>query len=228
MLGEEGIELTPVTLNNGTIQETYAKAPSQNPAPASSGAAASGQADDSVQLSPAALREVALTGRVAMNSEAGNLTSDQAQQLYGQISSIHQQIVADLQAGGGTLSTTDAQAIRQAQNQLSQTIYSDAHNGATPPSDPDVTRAGARQALQAGRIVLDEKAGKLSSAQAQQLGFELAATQQQIAADKQANGGSLSPPDAQAINQLQNQVSRQIYEAAHGGAAPDQSVENPV
>jgi hypothetical protein len=79
---------------------------------------ASDQPADNVQLSPAALGEVALTGRVAENVGAGNLTSDQAQQLYGQISSIHSQIVADRQADGGTLSSTDAQAIQHSQNQL--------------------------------------------------------------------------------------------------------------
>jgi hypothetical protein len=50
------------------------------------------------------------------------------------------------------------------------------------------------------------------------LGSQLATIQQQIAADTQANGGSLSATDAQAINQLQNQLSQQIYEAAHGSA----------
>ena len=218
--------MTPVTFSSSTIQETYAKAPSQKPGSqaisvSGSSAQASDEPADAVQLSPAALREVALTGRVAINGETGHLTSDQAQQLYGQISSIHSQIVADRQADGGTLSSTDAQAIRQAQNQLSGTIYSDAHNGAAPPSDPNVTRAGAREALEAGRIVLNEKAGNLSGDQATQLGSQLGTIQQQIATDKQANGGSLSTTDAQAINQLQNQFSQQIYEAAHGGVTPD-------
>lgn len=215
--------MTPV--NNNTTQQTYAAARSQKPgAPASSEAGnsvpESGQPADVVQLSPAALREVALTGRVAINGAAGNLTSDQAQQLYGQISSIQSQIEADLQAGGGTLSSTDAQAIQQLQNQLSATIYSDAHNGAPPPSDPNVPQAVAREALEAGRIALNQKAGNLSSGQTQQLGSQLGAIQQQIAADEQANGGTLSAADAQAIDQLQNQLSQQIYQTAHPGSVP--------
>jgi hypothetical protein len=208
--------LTPVTLNNA-IQETYAPAPSQKPAPT-----ASVQATDTVQLSRAALREVALTGRVAANAETGKLTSDRAQQLYGQVSSIHSQIVSDRQADGGTLSSSDAQAIQQAQSQLSQTVYSDAHDGAAAPPNPDATRAGARETLEAGRIVLNEKAGNLSGDQAQQLGSQLSTIQQQIAADKQADGGTLSSTDAQAINQLQSQLSQQIYATAHG-ATPGQS-----
>ena len=218
--------MTPVSLNsNIQPSTTYAPPSSQKPgAPAGSvsgSVQASDQPADNVQLSPAALGEVALTGRVAENVGAGNLTSDQAQQLYGQISSIHSQIVADRQADGGTLSSTDAQAIQHSQNQLRGTIYSDTHNGAAPPSDPTVTRAGAREAVEAGRIVLNEKAGNLSGDQAKQLGSQLGTIQQQIATDEQGNGGSLSATDAQAINQLQNQISQQIYEAAHGGATPD-------
>jgi len=219
--------LTSVTWNSSTLSEGYAPAPSAKPgspaAPASANSVqTSGEPADSLQLSPAALREVSLTGRVAANAGTGNLTSDQAQQLYGQVSSIHSQIVADRQSDGGALSPTDAQAIQQSQNQLSQTIYSDAHNGAPPPSAPDVTRAGAREALEAGRIALNEKAGNLSADQAKQLSSQLATIQQQTAADEQANGGTLSPADAKAINQQENQFSQQIYEAAHSGDTPAQ------
>lgn len=213
--------MTPVTLNS-PIQEIYTPAPSQKPA-----ATTFGQPVDAVQLSPAALREVALTGRVALNDAGGNLTSDQSQQLYGQISTIQTQIAADLQAGGGTLSSTDAQAIQQSQNELSGTIYSDAHNGAAPPSDPNVPQASQREALQAGRIVLNEKAGNLTSGQAQQLGSQVNTIQQQIASDEQANGGTLSSTDAQAINQLQTQLSQQIYQATHPAVGPE-PVVNPA
>jgi hypothetical protein len=181
------------------------------------------EAPDSLKLSPAALREVALTGRVAANADSGNLTSDQSQQLYTQISSIHSQIAVDQKADGGTLSPTDAKAVQQAQTQLSQTVYSDAHNGATAPSDATVTQAGTREDVEAGRIVLNEKAGHLSGGQATQLGSELSGIQQQIAGDEQANGGTLSATDAQAINQLQSQLSQQIYNTAHSVATPNKT-----
>ena len=211
--------MSPVSLNTSTIHESYAPTASQM-ASSPSGSAPSdsvqtvGEPADSVHLSPAALREVALTGRVAGNVAAGNLTSNQQQQLFGEISSIQSQITADRQADGETLSSTDAQTIKQLQDQLSGTIYSDAHNGAAPPSDPYVPQATTREALEAGRIVLNEKAGNLSSEQAQQLGSQLGTIQQQIATDEQANGGTLSPTAAQAINQLQSQLSQQIQETA--------------
>jgi len=219
--------MTSVNLNAGALPDSYTPALS----PKAVGSAASSApgsttrtpdiSADTVQLSPAALREIALTGRVSLNAQAGNISSNQAAQLNGQISSIQSQIAADKQANGGTLSSYDAQGIRQLQNQLSQTVYSDAHNGAAAPTDPDVTQAGAREAVQAGRIALNETAGNLSSDQASQLNSQLSTIQQQIVSDKQANGGSLSAADASAINRTQSQLSRQIYDAAHNAASPD-------
>jgi hypothetical protein len=215
-----------VALNSATLPESPVVSATQKPGGRTPSAAASAaEPADTVQLSPAGLREVGLTGRIAMNEDAGAIGATQAQQLYSQVSSIHSQIVADKQADGGTLSPTDAQTIRQLQGQLSQSTYGDAHNGAAPPADPNVTQAGARQDMEAGRIALNVNAGNLSSAQAQPLSSQLGTIQQQIVADEQANGGTLSTTDAQAINQLQNQLSQQIYDTAHGGAASQATVK---
>src|SRR5579871_4062656 len=109
--------MTPVNWNNIGVQEPYTNpVPKRATEPAANAAqGAPNDPADVVQLSPAALREVALTGRIALNQEAGNLSSDQTSQLYSQVSSIRSQIVADKQANGGTLSPTDAQAIKQLQ-----------------------------------------------------------------------------------------------------------------
>ena len=182
----------------------------------------SSPAADTLQLSPTALGEIGLTGRVAFNEKEGNLTDDQAQQLYGQISAIRGQIVTDRQADGDTLPSTDAQAIKQAQVQVSQTVYNEAHNGASAPAGANVPQAAAREAVEAGRIALNVKDGELSNGQAQQLGSQLGAIHQQIASDEQADGGTLSPADEQAIGRLQNQLSQQIHQEAHGaGAEPE-------
>lgn len=166
------------------------------------------------------MREISFAGRVASQSQAGNLTGDQAQQLYGQISSIHSQTASDRQAGGGALSAADAQAIQQLQNQLSATIYSDAHNGAAPPASPNVTQAGARLSFEAGRIALNEKAGNLTAGQAQQLASQLGLIEHQIAANEQP-GAPSSPTEGTAISQLENMLSQEIYQTAHGAATPD-------
>ncbi len=170
--------------------------------------------------------EADLTGRVAENAQAGNLTGDQAQQLYGQVATIHTQIATDKAADGGTLSASDAQAIHQSLGQLSQTIYGDTHGASTAPARPEGSKAGVRETTEAGRIAINEKAGNLTSDQAQQLGSQLTTIQGQIATDEQADGGKLNQADAQAINQQQNQLSQQIRDTAHDITTPNKPVVN--
>jgi hypothetical protein len=213
-LAQEGFTSTPITWNNN-LNASLFSTPQKAASPVAK------PAGDSAQLSPLAASEESLTGRVAVNAAEGNISKDQAQQLYGQISSIQTQITADTQADGGTLSTTDTQPLQQLQGQLSQSIYGDAHGGATPRPNPDVTHTGVRETVEAGRIALDQKAGKINSSQAQQLTSQLGAINPQIQAGQQANGGSLTPSAAQAIYQLQNALSQQIEADAN-------PVQNPV
>lgn len=215
--------MTPVSLKGSNLPESNVPPAATRPT-----AVASSQPADTLQLSPIALAQVRLTGRVALDEHAGELTGTQAQQIYGQLSSIHSQIATERQADGGTLSSTDALAIRQAQTQSGQTIYSDTHNGAAPPSGATASPAAERQSLEAGRIVLNEKAGNLTSGQAKELGSQLGTIQQQIATDTQADGGKLSASDAQAINQLQDQLSQQIRATAQGYAVGPEPIVNPA
>jgi len=210
-----------ITNVNSLASELYlsqAAAPKQ---PASTAGSPTGVAVpvDQVDIthnSDAMHRQISETGRIALNAAAGTLTSAQATQLYQQVASIQAQITADTQANGGTLTPQDADSISQLQSQLSATIYSDAHNGAAPPPNPTITVAGQREALQAGRIELNLQTGKLTTTQAQQLTQQQAQIDQQIAADKQANGGTLTQAQAQQINQVQDQASQQIYQMVHG------------
>jgi|ERR1700722_3869369 len=215
--------MTSVNWNSGALPETYA--PRVSPKAVGSGTTSSSAAPDepadTLQLSPAAVREMALAGRIALNEQAGNISSELAAPLNGQTSELEDQIVSDEQNNGGTLTPTEAQNIQQLQTQESQSIYSAAHNGAAAPADPDVSKAGVREAVQAGRIALNETAGNLSSDQANQLYAKAGMIRQQIATDEQANGGSLSAADAKAINQAQNQLSRQIYDTAHSSGTSD-------
>lgn len=161
-------------------------------------------------------------GRVALDTAAGNLTTPQYQELYAQIASIQQQISGAEQHDGGTLSAQDTQRIDQYESQLSAMIYSDAHNGASLPSDATPSAAGHREALQAGRIQMGEQAGSLTSSQAQQLMHQQYQIDGQVSADKQANGGVLTSAEAQQIAQLQDQASQQIKQAIDAGASPGQ------
>jgi len=208
------------TVNNvgGLSAQEY---PSQPFAPktmvsssASQGAETSDQTDI-VDVSQVALRETSLTGRIALQAQAGHITTDQATQLYQQVASIHSQIVADKKADGGTLTQQDIDAINQLETQLSSTIYSDAHDGAAPPPNPTPLNAGKRAGMEAGRIQLNLQAGNITSTQAQQLAAQQAQIDQLIVTDKQANGGTLTQQEVRQINQMQSAASKAIYEAGH-------------
>jgi hypothetical protein len=153
--------VTPISLSNNTIQTPYVSAPPATPKPA---AATDADTTDSLQLSPAAVREAELTGRIALNEQYGKLSSDQAKQLYSQVSYIHSQIVSDEQNDGGTLSSSDAQTIAQMQNAVRQTLYREANPGATPPSTAGSSGAVSQEAVQAGRIVFNEAPGEAGGA----------------------------------------------------------------
>lgn len=133
--------------------------------------------------------ELSLAGRIALGVAAGRLTSAQAQELTTQLKTIKQ----------------DDKNIAQSLHQLSEEIYGDGHNGAAIPTGLTVTHAVARDFEQAGRIVTDENAGKLTDTQASQLFAQM----KQIYVQSQ-NGAS-----AATINQAQNELSIQIYDTAH-------------
>lgn len=212
--------MSSVNYVNSFLQESYLPSTTSKSGSSSTASSAGGEVPpDEVDLSSDAfLRETAESGRIALNAANGDLTSDQASQLYQQVASIQSQIQSDKQADGGTLSPADAQTINQLQSQLSASIYSDAHNGDAPPSTPSTPSAiGGREALEAGRIELNQQAGNITSTQAQQLMTQQTQISQQISSDEQSNGGTLTQAQAQQIWQSQNQASQQIYQAAHGG-----------
>jgi hypothetical protein len=141
---------------------------------------------DEVQLS--------LAGRIALGVGDGKLTSSQGQQLDAQLQTINQQI------------TSGGSGIGQLQSQLSEQIYGDGHNGATIPTGLTVSAGDERDFLEAGRIATQENAGNLTSSQGSQFFSQISQIYQQS-----QNGASAS-----ATNQAQNQLSVEIYDAAHG------------
>jgi hypothetical protein len=81
----------------------------------------------------------------------------------------------------------------------------------------NLSLAGLRTLFQAGRIQLNEQAGRITSEQADDLLQQFQSIEDQIKTDKQANGNNaLTPDQAKAINDLQNTLSQSIYSTAQG------------
>jgi hypothetical protein len=167
-------------------------------APASTSSTATSSSPSSEPTFLADVVDLSLAGRIALGVGDGLLSTDQGQALTSKLQTISQQI----QSGGSNVS--------QLQSQLSEQIYGDGHNGANIPKDAPVTSAEVRDFIQAGRIVDQETAGNLTSTQASQFFSEMLQTYQQ----------SQSGASASATNQAKNQLSVEIYDAAHNITKP--------
>lgn len=94
-----------------------------------------------------------------------------------------------------------------------------------PVDTVHISLAATRELLQFSRVLAGQKNGTLSSSEVQQLGSQLKDLNSQISAAK--NGGPISNTQKQDINQLQNQISKEIYGYAHGNLVQGAPVPVP-
>ena len=80
---------------------------------------------------------------------------------------------------------------------------------------PRRNQVNKRVANQRSRINADEKSGKLTQAQGNQLKANDRAIKQQEHADVKANGGSLTKGEQKQFNQEENANSKMIHDEAH-------------
>lgn len=90
---------------------------------------------------------------------------------------------------------------------------------------PRRNQVNKRVKNQRARINQDEKSGKLSQAQAQQLKSNDRAIKQQEHADVKANGGYLTKPEQKQFNQEENANSKMIHDEAHPAPAAAPAVQ---
>jgi hypothetical protein len=116
----------------------------------------------------------------------------------------------------GHLTTSDKATLNQQQNQVSKQIYQDKHNSAVQNPNPK-SEVGKRAENQQDRIAQGVQSGQLTSGEAAHLEKNEARINQQVRADRKANGGKLTPQERRQINREQNRESRQIARAKHNG-----------
>ena len=101
----------------------------------------------------------------------------------------------------------------------SSTNTSQASTSSTGTSDPTDTvhlsLNQIRDSFQDARISYNKKNGNITSDQAAALQSQIATVQQTVATDEQSNSGPLTHDQKVAINQMQNQISSQIYDMAN-------------
>ena len=85
------------------------------------------------------------------------------------------------------------------------------------PDTAHISLAATRQLLQLGRVLAGTKNGNLTSDESSQIDSQLKDLHSQISAAKSSDQGTVSGTQKQDINQLQNQISAEIFGYTHNG-----------
>jgi hypothetical protein len=151
--------------------------------------------------------------RIANGVQSGQLTAGETKSLEGKESNLNRETRDDRKADGGRLTGQEKQQINNQQNHLSKQIYADKHNAATAHYGNN--EVGQRRENQQDRIAQGIRSGQLKAGQTAKLENWEQGINQQIHADRQANGGKLTGQEKRQINGQQNRASRAIYRNKH-------------
>jgi chorismate mutase len=153
--------------------------------------------------------------RIANGVSSGKLTAGETKSLEGQQANLNRQVRDDRRADGGKLTAQERKQINGEQNKLSKNIYNDKHNATSAHYGSG--QVGQRRANQQARVANGIRNGSLTPGEASRLENREQGVNQQIHADRQANGGKLNAQQAKQVNQAQNKASQAIYNQKHNG-----------
>jgi len=186
----------------------------QDSSSASSTSNQSSSSTSSTQAKPTvAQRKENQQDRIAQGVKSGQLTAGETANLESKEAAITGETRADRAANGGKLTPAEKQQINQQQNQLSKQIYKDKHNANTQHYGNN--EVDQRRENQQDRIAQGIKSGQLTVGETAKLENQQLAINQQVHADRQANGGKLTQGEKQQVNKEQNQASKNIYNKKH-------------
>ena len=152
-------------------------------------------------------------GRIANGVQSGQLTAGETKNLEGREANVNREIKDDRQANGGKLTTQERQQVNKQQNNMSKSTYQDKHNANTAHYGNN--EVGQRRENQQDRIAQGIKSGQMTAGEAAKTENREQGINQQVHADRQANGGKLTGTEKKQINKEQNGASRQIYRQKH-------------
>lgn len=154
--------------------------------------------------------------RIANGVKSGQLTAGETADLEKKEAAINKETSADRAANGGKLTPAEKAQVNKQQNQLSKQIYADKHNANTAHYGNN--KVGQRRENQQDRIAQGIKSGQLTPSETAKLEKQQQGINKQVAADRKANGGTLTAAQKKQINKEQNQASRNIYRKKHNAA----------
>jgi WXXGXW repeat (2 copies) len=151
--------------------------------------------------------------RIGNGVKSGELTAGETKNLENRESNINHEVATDRRANGGTLTPDEKAQVNHQQNNVSKSIYDDKHNAATQPGAN--SEVGQRQENQQQRIGNGIKSGQMTAGEAARAENNEQHINQQVHADRQANGGHLTQSQKQQVNKEQNKESKQIHNEKH-------------
>ena len=177
--------------------------PQSSPAPAAQPATAQ-KPDPSI-----AQRKENQQDRIANGVKSGQLTAGETAKLETKAAAINGETKADRAANGGKLTAAEKAKVNGQQNNLSKQIYKDKHN--TNTAHYGKNKVDQRRENQQDRIAQGIKSGKLTAGETAKLENQQKGINQQVAADRKANGGKLTTAEKKQVNHEQNQASKNIH-----------------
>ena len=151
--------------------------------------------------------------RIANGIQSGQLTAGETKSLESREANLNREIKDDRAANGGKLTQQERQQVNRQQNNLSKSIHKDKHNAAQAHYGNN--EVGQRRENQQDRIANGIRNGSMTAGEADRTENREQGINQQIQADRAANGGKLTPQEKAQINKEQNGASRQIYRQKH-------------
>ncbi len=151
--------------------------------------------------------------RIGNGVQSGQLTAGETKNLESREANINREVRADRRADGGKLTGQEHRQINRQQSNVSKSIYADKHNAATAHYGNN--EVGQRRENQQDRIASGIKSGQMTAGKAARTENREQGINQQVRADRAANGGKLTGQEHKQINREQNGASRQIYRQKH-------------
>src|SRR2546425_6853118 len=205
-------------------------APNSQPAPQAQSGSSATAATPATTATPAAKpkptvaqRKENQQDRIAQGVKSGQLTAGETANLETKEATINGETKADRAANGGKLTAAEKKQINGQQNQLSKQIYKDKHNANTAHYGNN--KVGQRRENQQDRIAQGVKSGQMTAA-------AKAETQQkhiskQVAADRKANGGTLTAFEKKQVNKEHKAASKSSYNKKHNAKTQPQAQAQP-
>jgi hypothetical protein len=160
-------------------------------------------------------REQNQQDRVADGIDSGQMTAGETKNVESRESNLNREVRDDRQADDGHLTQQERQQINHQQNNLSHSIYQDKHNANVAHYGNN--EVGQRRENQQDRIANGLRNGSMNANQTARVENREQGINEQVHADRQANGGKLTGQEHRQINREQNGASRQIYRDKHNG-----------